>query len=194
VVLTLAVSSLIAYALARLEFPGRDLVFLMILSSMLISFEVIVVPTYMIAKTLGMRDSFAALIVPWAASPFTIFLLRQAFAEIPRELEEAAIIDGCSRLRVYWNIVLPNTVPAMVTAALTIFLWGWDEFLWPLVVMQDWHKQVLQVAIATFTTPDQVFWGQLFAACTVSSVPLIVLFLALQRYYVRGVVMSGLKG
>jgi multiple sugar transport system permease protein len=194
VILVLAVNSLIAYALARMSFPGRNVIFILILSNMLIPFETIVVPTYMIVKSLGLQDSYAALVVPWGASPFVIFLLRQFFAEIPRELDEAAIIDGCSHLGVFRHVILPNSGPVLVTAALTIFLWGWDEFFWPLVVMQDQGKQVIQVAIATFTTPEMAFWGRIFAACSVSSVPVLIIFLLLQRYYIRGVVMSGIKG
>jgi multiple sugar transport system permease protein len=194
VILTLGVSALIAYALARIEFPGRNLVFIFILSTMLVPFETVVVPTYLIVRSLGLENTYTALIVPWGASPFVVFLLRQFFAEIPRELDEAAIIDGASRLQIFWHVVLPNTRPALVTGGLVIFLWGWDEFFWPLVVMQDATKQVIQVAIATFSTPEQLFWGRIFAASTLSSIPVLILFLALQRFYLRSVVSSGLKG
>lgn len=193
VLLVLTVCSLIAYALGRIDFPGRNVIFILILSNMLIPFEAIVVPTYTITKKLGLQNTYAALVVPWGASPFVIFLLRQFFSELPRELDEAAILDGCSHLGILTRIVLPNALPAMVTAGLVVFLWGWDEFFWPLVVMQDQSKQVLQVAIATFTTPDMAFWGRIFAACSISSVPVLLIFLALQRYYIRGTVLSGLK-
>ncbi|MCL4458532.1 MAG: carbohydrate ABC transporter permease [Chloroflexi bacterium] len=194
VVLALVINSLIAYILARVQFPGRELVFVLVLSSMLIPFDAIIVPLYLVVKNLGMQNTYQALIVPWIASPFGIFLLRQFFMQIPRDLEDAAVIDGCSHFGVYWNVMLPNVRPALVSFALVQFLWSWDSFFWPLVIMQDKSKQVVQVAIAAFSTDVNIFWGWIFAGCAAATLPILILFVILQNYYVKGVIMSGLKG
>lgn len=188
------VNAMGGYAFARLRFPGRDVLFILVLATMLVPFEATVVPLYLVVRGLGLQDTYTALIVPWLASPFAVFMFRQFFQEIPRDLDEAAIIDGASYWTVFRHVIVPNSKPAFVTLGLIQFLWSWDAFFWPLVVIEDRNKQVVQVAIATLFTPEMVFWGRTFAACTVVSLPVIVLFLALQRYYIRGFVLSGLKG
>jgi ABC-type glycerol-3-phosphate transport system permease component len=193
VLLSLVVNSTAAYALARIDFHGRDLIFVLTLVIMAVPLEATIVPLYITVREMNLQDSYAALILPWVARPFNIFLLRQFFLELPRELEEAAVMDGCSRFRIYWNILLPNMIPALVTSALVDFLWSWDSFFWPLVVIQTPDLQVVQVAIASMNEPDRLYWGRTFAACTLVSLPIIGIFMRLQRYYVRGVVLSGIK-
>jgi len=193
-VLSLAVNAMAAYAFARLPFPGQSVLFAIFLSAMIVPFEVLAIPLYLQVRALGWVNTYQALIIPWIANPLGIFLLRQFFQEIPRELEEAARIDGCSYFAAFRHVVLPNSVPALVAFALIRFQASWDAFLWPLIVAPSAEKRVIQVAIASFVTEVQTRWDLTFAASTMATIPIIVVFLILQRYYVQGVVMSGLKG
>ena len=193
-ILSLAVNALAAYAFAKLEFPGRNILFGIFLSTMIVPFEVLAIPLYIQVRSYGWINTYQALIIPWVANPLGIFLLRQFFQEIPKELEEAARIDGCSYFGAFRRIVLPNSVPALVAFALIRFQASWDAFIWPLIAAPAAEKRVIQVAIASFVTEVQTRWDLTFAASTMATIPIIVLFLVLQRYYVQGVVMSGLKG
>ena len=192
--LSLGVNALAAYAFARLEFPGRGILFGIFLSTMIVPFEVLAIPLYMQVRWFGWVNTYQALIIPWVANPLGIFLLRQFFQEIPKELEEAARIDGCSYAGAFRRIVLPNSVPALVAFALIRFQASWDAFIWPLIAAPAAEKRVIQVAIASFVTEVQTRWDLTFAASTMATIPIIVVFLVLQRYYVQGVIMSGLKG
>lgn len=190
---SLVVNSMAAYAFAKLEFPGRNVLFALFLSTTIIPFEVIAIPLYLEMKAFSWVNTYEALIVPWIANAMGIFLLRQFFAEIPHDLIEAALMDGCSHLSAFRRIVLPNAAPAMITFALIRFQASWDAFFWPLIVAPGPEKRVIQVAIATFATEAQTQWGLTFAATTLATLPIIVLFVLLQRYYVQGVVTSGMK-
>jgi len=192
--LSLIVNALAAYAFARLEFPGRGILFGIFLSTMIVPFEVLAIPLYMQVRLFGWVNTYQALIIPWVANPLGIFLLRQFFQEIPRDLEEAARIDGCSYFGAFRRVVLPNSVPALVAFALIRFQASWDAFIWPLIAAPSAEKRVIQVAIASFVTEVQTRWDLTFAASTMATIPIIVVFLVLQRYYVQGVIMSGLKG
>jgi ABC-type glycerol-3-phosphate transport system permease component len=159
-----------------------------------VPFDVIVVPLYVVMRSLNLVSTYPALFLPFIFSPFGIFLMRQAFMEIPRELDESARIEGASLLQVFWHIILPNAKPAIVTLALVEFMWAWNSYLWPLVIMQDPNKQVVQVTIAKFrTVANFPLFGELFAAATAATIPVLILFFLLQRYYVRGMLMSGMK-
>jgi len=193
VVLSLVVNSLAAFAFARLEFPGREVLFVVVLATLLVPFEATMIPLFLVVRDLKLNNTYAALVLPFVASPVATFLLRQFFAEIPRELDDAAAIDGCSALGIYRHVILPNATPALITTALIMFLFAWDAFFWPLVAIQNRDLQVVQVAIATLNTPERVFWGQTFAVCVLASLPVGFVFLLLQRYYVRGITLSGLK-
>lgn len=195
VVGTLATCSLAAFVFGRLRFKGRDALFAVVLLSAMIPFEVIMIPLYLVVRSLEIQNTYWALFLPWLAYPFGIFLLRQAFMEIPRDFDEAAMVEGANLFQIFWYVILPNTRPAMVTVALMTFLFSWNQFLWPLIIMQDADKQLVQVALASFTVPSELpAWGEIFAAASVATIPVLILFLALQRYYIRGVVMSGIKG
>ncbi len=192
---TVVISSLAAFALTRMKWKGSNLVFGIIMLVALVPFEVIMVPLYVVVRSLRLTRNFLVLFVPWIASPFGIFQLRQAFAEIPRDFDEAALIEGASPFQIFWNVILPNTKSSLVTLSLMSFLWSWNAFMWPLIAMQDVTKQVIQVAIATFTLPYQLpEWGAIFAGATLGTLPVLILFVLLQRYYVRSALMSGLKG
>ena len=193
-ILSLVVNALAAYAFAKLEFPGRGVLFGLFLSTMIVPFEVLAIPLYMQVRSFGWINTYQVLIIPWVAQPLGIFLLRQFFQEIPKELEEAARIDGCSYFGAFRRIVLPNSIPALVAFALIRFQASWDAFIWPLIAAPAAEKRVIQIAIASFATEVQTRWDLTFAASTMATIPIIVLFLLLQRYYVQGVIMSGLKG
>lgn len=193
-ILSLIVNALAAYAFAKLEFPGSGVLFGIFLGTMIVPFEVLAIPLYIQVRSLGWVNTYQALIIPWVANPLGIFLLRQFFQEIPRELEEAARIDGCSYFGAFRRVVLPNSVPALVAFALIRFQASWDAFIWPLIAAPAAEKRVIQVAIASFVTEVQTRWDLTFAASTMATIPIVVIFLILQRYYVQGVIMSGLKG
>lgn len=191
---SLVVNSMAAYAFARLRFPGRDVLFVLSLVTVMVPFEAFAIPLYLQMRNFDWVNTYEALIIPWIANGAGIFLLRQFFLDIPKELIDAARIDGCSHLSAFRRVVIPNAVPALITFSLIRFQASWDSFFWPLIVAPSPEKRVVQVAIATFTTEVQTQWGLTFAASTLATVPIILLFLLLQRYYVQGVVMSGMKG
>lgn len=192
---TLVLCSTAAYALTRIRFRGRKLVFFLVLATFLLPVEALVVPLYQIVSGLGLQDTLIGAFIPWIASPFGLFLLRQAFDELPREMDEAAKIDGAGHLRIFLSIVLPNVRASLATLALVNFLFSWNAFLWPLVVLQSRSNLVVQVAIAQSVSPGELpNWGQTFAGATVATVPVLLLFVFLQRYFVRGIASSGMKG
>jgi ABC-type glycerol-3-phosphate transport system permease component len=192
-VLSLIVNSCAAYVFARIRFPGRDPLFIVFLATMVIPFEVLAIPLYLEMRALHWTDTYQALIVPFIASPLGMFLLRQFFLGLPRELEEAARIDGCSLFGAFWRVVLPNATPALIAFGLIRFQFSWDAFIWPLIVAPSPPVRVIQVAIASFDSDQVVQWDLIFAAAVLASLPIVVLFAFLQRYYVQGVVTSGLK-
>ena len=192
---TLLLCSMAAYGLTKVRFRGAQIVFTIILLTFLLPVEALVVPLYRVVSDLGLQDTLVGAWIPWAASPFGLFLLRQAFEEFPREYDDAARMDGAGHIRTFVSIVLPNMVTPLVTLGLVTFLFSWNAFLWPLVVISSPEKQLIQVAIAQSATPGELpDWGQTFAGVTVATVPLVLLFLVLQRFFIRGMVSSGIKG
>ncbi|XID93904.1 carbohydrate ABC transporter permease [Paenibacillaceae bacterium WGS1546] len=190
---SLAVNSMAAFSFAKLSLPYRGVILTIFLSALIIPPEVTLVPLYLLIRDLGLVDSYQALILPSIVSVFSIFLLIQFFADIPRELLEAARIDGASWARVYATIMLPGAASAMVTLGLITFLGQWDAYLWPLVVINDEARQMIQVAVAGFSNLQGTQWGRILAADTISSVPILILFLFLQRYYVQSITLTGVK-
>ena len=186
--------SLAGYAFARIKFFGREIVFVMILATLMIPFQVVMIPTFIIVKDLGMINTLYALIVPNLAWAFGIFLLRQFFRTLPVELEEAARIDGASRLSVLFKIVLPLSGPALATLAVITFLWTWNDFLWPLITIYTPNNMTLQLGLATFEGTHQTSFNLLMAANVMSMLPVLLLFFLAQRYFIRGIATSGLKG
>jgi ABC-type glycerol-3-phosphate transport system permease component len=192
---TLTLCALAAYGLTRIRFRGSGIVFVLILMTFLLPIESLMVPLYQVVARIGLQDTLIAAFIPWIASPFGLFLLRQAFEELPRELDDAATIDGAGHLRIFWSIVLPNIRTALATLALVTFLFSWNSFLWPLVILQSPENQVIQLAIAQSVAPGQLpNWGETFAGAMVATLPLILLFVFLQRFFVRGIAMTGAKG
>jgi multiple sugar transport system permease protein len=185
--------SMAGYALARLDFPGRRMVFLWILSTLMIPFSVIMIPLFILVKQMGMLNSYAGMIIPAIPHAYGIFLFRQFFLTIPKDLEEAADIDGCTPFGIYLRVFLPLSKSISVTLAVAFFIANWNSYLWPLVVNQDQRKWVLQVAIADFIGRNDSPWNAIMAAGVIAVLPTIALFFILQKYLVEGVKMSGLK-
>lgn len=192
--ITLITSSLAAYAFSRLHFRGRDGIFLIYLGTLMIPQEVIVVPMFILMSRLGWVNSFQALILPWAFTAFGTFLLRQFFLTIPRELEEAASIDGASALRTLATIILPLAKPALGVLAVFTFITYWNSFLWPLIIVNDQSMATVPLGLNMFLGQNGSQWNYLMAASTISVLPSVVIVLLLQRYLVRGIALSGLGG
>ncbi|MEP7059246.1 MAG: carbohydrate ABC transporter permease [Actinomycetota bacterium] len=186
--------SMAGYAFARIKFFGRGFVFLLILATLMIPFQVTIIPSFLIVRKLGMIDTLGALIVPNLVGAFGIFMLRQFFLSLPIELEEAARIDGASRLGVLTKIVLPLSGPALATLAVITFLWTWNDFLWPLVTIYSPQNMTLQLGLATFQGAHQTSTNLLMAANVMTVMPVLIIFFLAQRYFIRGIATTGLKG
>jgi len=190
---TIVTSAMAAHAFARIQFPGRELAFGLFLATMMIPFEVILIPDFILVHRLGWYNTYAALIVPWCASVFAIFLLRQSFMTIPTELHEASLLDGCSHLRYLWSVALPLATPSLITVGIVSFLGSWNSLLWPLVVTDTPELRPVQVGLAYFTTEAGTKYHLAAAAATVSILPIVALYLAAQRHFVEGIARTGLK-
>ncbi len=188
------INSLAAYAFARVDFPGRDVLFLAVLATMMLPYSVLLIPTYLIVWRIGLANTVLGVILPGFASAYGIFMLRQFFLNIPFELEDAARIDGCSRLRIYLQIILPLAQPALITLGLFTFIGQWSDFTWPLVVLSDYKKYPITVGLSLFRDEQFVYYDRTFAASMYATFPLIILFLLGQRYIIGGISLTGLKG
>ena len=193
VTFAVTINSMIAFVLAWLKFPGRRLLFLVILATLTIAFEAKLIPLFLTMQQLHIDNTLPSIFLPWITDAFIIFLLRQHFAELPQDLYDAAIIDGCSFFRMYWQVMLPNIVPALVSAGFIKFIFSWDSFIWPSIVITDESKTVITVALAKLFSDEYIKWELVFAGSFVATVPVVVIFIFLQRYYVQGFVRSGLK-
>jgi ABC-type glycerol-3-phosphate transport system permease component len=186
---------LAAYVFARLQFPGRDLIFLAFLATMMVPVQVVVVPTFLIFKSLGWIDTYMGLTVPFLVSAFGTFLIRQSFLSIPEELIDAARIDGAGHARIIWNLLIPNSTPAFLSFALLTFTWRWNDYFWPLIMTNSTAMRTLPVGLVFLRSSEgSVEWNVVMAAATFVIMPVIVLFIILQKYFVQGVLSSGVKG
>lgn len=188
--------ALAAFAFARMRFPGRDLLFTLFLATLMIPGTVTLTSSFLILARFNWIDTYAALIVPHAASGFAIFLLRQFFMTIPTELEEAAYLDGAGRLRFLWTVVLPLSKPALTTVFVFIFISTYNAFLWPLVVTSSERLRVIQIALSIFSDSidgGSTAGGQLLAASVLTMLPTIILFMIFQNAFIRGITRTGLK-
>jgi ABC-type glycerol-3-phosphate transport system permease component len=193
---TVLTASMVAYAFACLRWPGRDPLFLFVVATMMLPLQVIMIPLFVLFKEFGWLNTYKPLVVPafLGGGAFNIFLLRQFFLSVPRELFDAARIDGASEWRIYWTIALPLARPALVTVALLTFMFAWNDFLGPLIYLSDQSKNTLALGLALFTGQHQTDWGVLMAASILMMVPAVALFFFFQRYFIKGFTMSGLKG
>jgi len=194
VVLNLLLCSLAAYPLARLNFKGRELLFSLVVSTILIPFQIVMIPLYILTVRLGLTNSYIGVIFPSIASAFGIFLMRQAFQSVPKELEEAARIDGCTELGIWWHIMLPSVRPALVTLAIFVFIGSWSDFLWPLLILDRPEYYTLPLGVARLAGSFSLDWRLIAAGSVISIVPIILFFVAAQRYIVPSETGSGVKG
>ncbi len=192
--LNLLLCSLAAYPLARLDFRGREFIFALVLATIMIPFQIVMIPLYILAVNLGLRNTYLGIVLPNLTSAFGIFLLRQAFKAVPLELEEAARIDGCTELGIWWNIMIPAIRPALFTLAIFVFIGSWSDFLWPLIVLDDPDYYTLPLAVANLADSFSLDWRLVAAGSVISIAPILLLFLLLQRYIVPTDVSSGVKG
>jgi len=193
-ILQLLTSSLAAFAFARLRFRGRDTLFLLYLATMMIPFPVTMIPNFIVMRMLGWIDSFRALILPPAFSAFSTFLLRQYFLSIPLEMDDAARVDGASSFRIWWQIMLPLSSPALAALGIFTFLGQWNSFVWPLVVTNSDRVRTLPVGLATFQSQYSIQWNLLMAGSVIALVPMLVIYLIGQKWFVRGITLTGLGG
>ena len=192
--ISLLLDSMCAYALARLEFPGRNLVFVAILVMLMLPFQVTLIPLYDLLVGLGWTNSLQGLIIPRATNAFGIFFLRQFLLSLPRDLEEAARIDGASEFRIYRTIIMPLAAPALLTLGLFHFMYNWNDLLWPLIVNQDQARQTLPAGLALFMGQHVVEYGILMAASVLALIPVVLFFLVIQRRFVEGIATTGIRG
>lgn len=186
--------SLAAYALARIDFTGKKFLLIAIIASLMIPFQATLVPVYQLASDLGWVNTFAALIVPRAADAFGIFFLRQFFLSLPRDLDNAARIDGASEWRVYWNIILPNATPAVLTLGVFVFVNNWNDLLWPLIFTTDREMGTLTSGLTLLTGPGGIVpYGVMMAGALVAILPLAAIFMFVQRRFIESVATTGLK-
>lgn len=184
-----------AYGFSRMRFPGKDAWFMVFLITMMIPPQVNIVPLFYVMKTFHWVDTYEGLIVPGLFGAFGVFLLRQWFNALPKELEEAATMDGCNPLQTFWHVALPLARPALVALAIFTFITSWNSFMWPLIITQSESLRTLPVGIATLKSSyrDITDWSVLMAASTISIVPIVLVFLAGQRHFIQGILQGGVK-
>jgi multiple sugar transport system permease protein len=190
----LVLCSLAGYGFARFKFFGRDVLFMVILATLMIPFQVVMIPTFLIMRELGLIDTLPALILPNLATAFGIFLMRQFFRTLPVELEEAARIDGCSRLGTLFRVVLPLSGPALATLSVITFLYTWNDFLWPLIVIQSEDNMTLPLGLSSFQGAHSTSWTLLMAGNVMAVLPMLLAFLLAQKQFVRSIASAGVKG
>lgn len=194
VVLNLFFCSLAAYPLARLSFRGRELIFSLIVATILIPFQIVMIPLYILTVQLGLTNSYLGVIFPSIASAFGIFLMRQAFQTVPKELEEASRIDGCSELGIWWHVMIPSVRPALATLAIFVFIGSWGDFLWPLLVLNRPEYYTLPLGVARLAGSFSLDWRLIAAGSVIATAPILLFFVVMQRYIVPSEVSSGVKG
>jgi len=192
---TLLSASIVAYGFSRVQWPGRDIIFILVLATMMLPDQALVLPRFIMFRHMGWIGTFKPLIVPaFFGTAFDIFLLRQFFLTLPGELSDAARIDGCSELGILWRIIVPLSMPALATVALLTFIWAWLDFMGPLVYLNDESMYTLALGLAAFLGRHGADWSGLMAAGTVVIAPIIVIFFFAQRTFIRGIALTGMKG
>ncbi len=192
-----ASSALVAYGFARLRAPGKEVLFLLVLSTMMLPQQVTLIPNFLLFKRLGWLNTYAPLLVPaFTGVPYFIFLLRQFYMTVPTELDDAARIDGCSRMGILWRILLPLSKPVLATVAIFVFFNRWNSFLWPLIYLSSPDKYTLAVGLSFFHSQQSglTYWNHLMAVTVLVAIPPLVVFFVAQRYFVQGIALTGIKG
>ena len=191
---SLLVNTMAGYAFARYEFKGKDIIFVIFLATMMIPFQVIMIPSFLEVHALGMYDNYAGLIIPKIAAAYWIFMMRSAFSGLPRELEEAARIDGMNEFGIYSRIMMPLIKPALVTLIILSVNGNWNDLLWPLIITSDSKMRTLSNGLALFVGARTIEYGAAFAGAAISLIPMLILYIFGQKYFVEGQATSGLKG
>lgn len=193
IALGLVVNSMAGYAFARLRFPKKNLIFSIILGVMIIPAQTVMLPQFSIIYKMGLSNSYLALILPAIASPMYIFLFRQNFMGIPESIEEAAKLDGASAFRTFFQLIMPLAKPVYATVAILVFIAYWNDFVWPVMVISDSSKQTIQMALSSLFSIQPVNYGNVMAGLTIVTIPVLLIFLSLQKYYVAGIASTGAK-
>ncbi len=193
-VFNLFFNSLAAYAFARIKFPFKEKIFGLMLASLMIPFYVVMIPLVYITKNLGMYDSLWGLIIPVSMSVYNVFLIRQFIVGIPIELEEAATLDGCSRFRIFWSIIMPLSKPVLAVVGIFTFMFNWNNFTWPLVLIISRENFTLPLGLGTLMTQAGSKYHLLLAGATITIIPMVIIFLIMQKYIIKGITMGAVKG
>ena len=181
------IASLAGFALARFKFKGKELFFVIVLAAMLAPKEIIIIPLYIIVLKMRLADTLTGVVIPFVADGFAIFLMRQAYSSIPKELEEAALVDGCSLLRLWWSVMTPMTKASIATLAIFTFIGSWGDFLWPLVVLKSSEHYTLQVGLSYMMGTFVNNFRYVAAGAVLATLPVIIVFLSLQKYFEKGI-------
>lgn len=193
-IIAVIINSMSGYALAKFRFKGDTVIMMIILSTIMLPLEIFIFPIFKVLKTFGLYNSLWALIIPPAATPTGIFLMRQYLLTIPDEIIQSARIDGASEWKIFTSIILPNAKPAIATLAIFSFMWRWNDYIWPLIAINDPKKWTLQLAIANFSGEFNTDYNSILAMSAISMIPMLIIFLIFQRQFVQGTVESGMKG
>ena len=193
IIFSLIVNSLAGYGFARLDFPGKKIIFTILLSLMIIPAQTVMLPLFSIVFKLGWINSYLGLIIPVIANPFYIFLFRQTFLGLPKEIEEAAKLDGANQYTIFVKLIMPLAKPIYATVAIMIFVATWNDFIWPVMVISDPSKQTIQMALSSLFSIQPVNYGRVMSGLTFVTIPVLIIFLTMQKYYVQGIVGSGSK-
>lgn len=192
-ILTVIINTMAGYAFAKYEFRGRDAIFLFFIATLMLPLEVLMIPIFQVVKFFGMYNTFWGIIIPPAATPAGVFLLRQYFLTVPDELINAARIDGASEIGIFIRLMLPIAKLPMSILTIFSFMWRWNDFMWPLLVIRDTNKYTVQLALANFSGQYSVDWNSLIAMSVVTMIPVLIVFLIFQKQFVKGMVTSGMK-
>ena len=191
--LSLFMQTTSAYAFSRLNFRGKNAMFMLAISTLMIPFTVLLIPLFLIVRSLGLADSLWGIIIPIAANGYGVFLMRQFFITIPKDLDESARIDGASFFTIYWRILLPLCKPILMTLGASYFISNWNNYMWPVIIINDPDKYVIQMTIAGFSQEHSTAWNLIFAGTVICSVPIFLLFYYFQKYIVEGIKTTGIK-
>jgi alpha-1,4-digalacturonate transport system permease protein len=192
--ITVIASSMAGFALAKYRFAGRQFIFVVIVSVLLVPLQVLMVPVFLILKTLGWINTLIGIIIPPAATATGTFMMRQYIIGIPDELLEAARIDGASDWKIYWRVILPLSAPALGAVGILSFTWRWNDYLWPLIVINNQQIYTLQLSLANLVGTNTVEWGTLLAYATLAMIPVLVVFVCFQQYFLKGSLSGAVKG
>ena len=193
-IMTIFIASCAAYSFAKKDFPGKKVLFVLLLATMMIPRQILMVPTFVLIKNVGLYDNFFGLILPAAAAPFGVFLLKQFMQTLPNELLESAVIDGSSEVRTFANIILPLSKPAIGALSIFVFISSWNDFMWQLILLTTRVKWTLPLALANLMQEKLAFVGYQLAGATMATIPMIAIFLAFQSYFIKGITVGAVKG